>query len=156
MTDLVGKITKVLLLLMMAVTVIIAILFYIDIAGVKEGGATPTGWVEAFLKLSYIFGIVAAIAAVGFGLFKFVMKFVDKPMDGVKMLIPFIVLGIIAMVAYGYAADTALTIEGYTGTDNFDGSKALKWSGAGLIAMYLLAGLATLSIVFAEASKIVK
>ena len=155
MTDLVGKITKVLLLLMMAVTVVVAILFYIDIS-VPEGEATPTGYVSVLLNLVYIFAIFAGICAVGFGLFKFVMKFVESPMDGVKMVIPFVVLIIVGFIAYGNASDSALGMENYLGTDNFDGSKSLKWSGAGLIGMYILAVLAAASILFAEVSKLLK
>jgi len=155
MTDLVGKITKVLLLLMMAVTIVVAILFYIDIS-VPEGEATPTGMVSVLLNLVYVFGIVAGIAAVGFGLFKFVMKFIESPMNGVKMVIPFVVLIIVGFLAYGNASDQQLIMENYSGTDNFNGSSSLKWSGAGLIGMYILAILAIASILFAEVSKLLK
>ena len=58
------------------------------------------------------------------------------------------------MYYWYYIIDTILKIPAYSGTDNVP--SVLKKVGTGLISMYILLGLAVLTIVYTEISKYFK
>jgi hypothetical protein len=104
------------------------------------------------LGWAYILFIIAALAAV---LFPLISTVTD-----VKAILQLLaILGAAAiLVVFSYfvlASDTAISIIGYTGTDNTN-PKALKWIGTGLYSTYIIFGIALLSILYSEVAKLFK
>jgi len=154
MKDNLSKISGIIRIALIVIAIIIAALFYSDLASVSDEALLPDNWVNSFLKYAYFLAIAAAVVAVGFALWSLVLKFMDKPKQAALGLIPIILLVLVAVFAYSYASDTPLPMENYEGTDNVPGT--LKWSGAGLYTTYALFVGAVAAIAYAEVSKIIK
>lgn len=153
MSNIIGKITNILLIVLIAISAILAIMFYIDISGAGEYDGV-TQFTGVLIDWTIALFIIAAAAAVVFSLMNIVLKFMDNAMAATKSIIPFVIVGLIFMVAYFMASDVPLHMPNYEGSDNVPGT--LKWSDAGLIMTWILLGLAIVSILYAEVSKLLK
>lgn len=156
MNDNLSKLSKIILAVLIVIGVIITALFYMDLASVSDEALIPDQWVNNFLKYAYIIGIAAAVIAVGFALYSFVLRLMDNPKKAVISLLPIIVLVLVVVIAYSSASDLALDMPNYTGTDNVDGHSNLKWTGAGLYSMYALLLGALAAIIVTELTKALK
>lgn len=135
----------------------------IDQGTVDESSSTDSDIVDKvgainflgyYFQWSYVLFFIAAVGAIGFAIFLIVMKFIDEPKKAVFMLVPFLIVGVLILISYAMASDTNLVMPTYDGPDNVP--FWLKWSGAEIILTYLLVGLAALSIIYVEVSKIFK
>ena len=97
----------------------------------------------------FLFALTVAITLI-FAL----MNIFTNPGGAKKALFSIVGIGILIVIAYFLASDQILEIPGYEGTGN--NPSTLKWVGTGLITMYLLAGIAFLSILYVEISRIFK
>ena len=181
MTDNISKITKILLLVLFVISILFAVKFYMgasledvdakELSRIEEvadndGMLSSTdslteeriaaiNWLGYFLKFSYIIGILAAIFAVGFSIWNFALKFMDSPKKGLMALIPIILVLIVVFIAYSNASSDLLTMPSqYDGTDNVP--NILKWTGTGMITMYIFFALAVGSIIYVEIAKAFK
>ncbi|NBC82864.1 MAG: hypothetical protein GVY19_05730 [Bacteroidetes bacterium] len=145
-------ILRIVLIVLMAVSGIFIILFYFGSAVQGTEGTEfyePT-ITEGMLKWTYILFFVAIAAAVGFPL----AYSINNPESAKKTGLAILFLGVVVLVAYLLADNTVLTIPGYKGEDNVP--QTLKWAGTGLLTMYLLLGIAILTIIGTEVAKIIK
>ncbi len=156
MNDNISKISLIMRVVLIAIAVIVAIFFYLDLASVEDEALIPDNWVNRFLKYSYILAIGAAILTVGFALLGLGMKFIDSPKKALIGIIPAIILLIVVLVGHSMASDVALDMPNYEGTDNVTGHFNLKWSGTGLYVSYFLIFGAIAAILYAEVSKLLK
>lgn len=148
MTDNIAKITKVILWVLIALSMFFALMLFLN------ASETETTWITNGLNYTIILLIATAAVAVIFSLWIFAMIFMARPKKALVKLIPIVLLGVILLIAYTRASDIPLDMPNYEGEDNVAGP--LKWSGAGLIMTYVLIGLAVLSILYAEISRLFK
>ncbi len=181
MTDNISKITKILLFVLFAIAILFTVKFYAGIASIEdmkadefsqiekiaEDGTMLSGtdsltdekvatvnWLGYFFKFMYALGIIATVFAVGFAVWNFILKLIDNPLKGLMGLLPMVILGIIIFVAYTNASDVKLVMPQYDGTDNEQ--SILKWTGTGMITMYIFFALAVVSIIYVEIAKMFK
>jgi flagellar biosynthesis protein FlhB len=79
---------------------------------------------------------------------------IAKPKKAFKSIVFIIVLCFILLFAYAASSDELLNMPNYEGQDNTQG--VIKWTGTGIIMMYILLGLAVISIVYYEISRFIK
>ncbi len=148
MTDNIAKITKVLLWVLIALSIFFALMLFMNTT------EEDTAWIANSLTFTEILLYLTAGAAVLASLYIFAMKLIAKPKRALISLIPIILVVIIFIIAKSQASDAILDMPNYTGDANVPGQ--LKWSGTGLIMMYVLLGLAFVSIIYAEVSRFFK
>jgi len=148
MTDNIAKITKILLWVLIALSVFFALMLFTNTT--EEN----TTWVGNSLTFTEILLYLTAGAAVVASLYIFTMKLIAKPKRALISLIPILLLLVIFIIAKSQASDAILDMPTYDGDANVPSQ--LKWSGTGLIIMYVLLGLAVVSIIYAEVSRFFK
>ena len=146
------RVLSIILYVLMIVSAVLVGLFYFG--GVVEGTEgtnleEPT-ITNTILNWTYILFAIAAVAAILFPVVYMVMH----PQNAKKAGIAIIGLAIVVFVAYSLASDQLLTLIDYTGTDN--NPQTLKLADTGLISMYILLGVAVLSIIYVEIAKLFK
>ncbi len=145
-------IVKIILWVIMGISVVLLGWFYF---GPKVPGTAGTTLEEPVvtniaLWWAYVlFGLAVVITL----LFSFANIFTSKKaLKGA--LISLVALVVLFGAAYMLASDQVLNIPGYEGSGNTP--TVLKWVGTGLIAAYLLAGIAFLAIIYVEVAKLFK
>jgi len=145
-------IVKIILWVIMGISVVLLGWFYF---GPKMPGTAGTTLEEpaatnVALWWSYIlFGLAVVVTL----LFSFINIFTNKKAFK-GALISLLALAILFGVSYIFASDQPLNMPGYEGSGNTP--PVLKWVGTGLIAAYLLAGIAFLTILYVEITKLFK
>jgi len=148
MTDNIAKITKVILWVLIALSLFFALMLFLN------ASEENTTWISNGLQFTTILLYLTIGAAVVSSLYIFAMIFMARPKKALVKLIPIVLLGVILLIAYSQATDIPLDMPNYDGEDNVPGP--LKWSGAGLYTTYALFGLAILSILYVEISRLFK
>ncbi len=148
MTDNIAKITKILLWVLIALSAFFALMLFLNT------NETDTIWVDNALTYAEIILVVSICAAVLSVLYIFIMKLKARPKKALISIIPIVILIMIVLFAYASSSDQVLTMPTYEGPDNVP--ETVKKTGAGIIVMYALIGLAIASIVFVEISKLLK
>ncbi|MBA7522898.1 hypothetical protein ES705_15018 [subsurface metagenome] len=105
---------------------------------------------QTFLVWTYILGGLTAGLALTFP----IINVIQNPKSVKKGLFVILGVAVLIFIAYSLASNQVLNIPGYDGKDNV--AKTLKFTGTGLITMYILAGLAVLSIIYSEIAKYFK
>jgi len=145
-----SKILRIVLLVLLLISVVFTVMFY---AGptVMVGSHEAPIYTESFLVWAYALAGIAVLMSVIFPLF----QMVTNPAKAKKSILGIVLLGAVILVAYLIAGDTPL---GITNPDlvHFDVPSTLKQVGTGIQSMYLLIGLAVISILFTEVAKIFK
>ena len=146
------RILSILLYILLAVSAVLILIFYF---GPDVEGTTGTNleeptitnvilrWAQALLGIGAVLAIVFPLGYM-----------IANPKNATKALIALVFIGVVVVVGYLLASDQVMQLTAYQGTDN--NPETLKWSGTGLISMYLLLGLAVLSIVYSEIAKFFK
>ena len=131
----------------MGISIVLAVLFYFggNIPNTEEPRVT-----NIILNWGYILIIIAGILALAFPVIYAIMR--PQNLKRIGMIVVF--AAVIVVIAYLLASDEVLKIPAYSGTDNVP--SVLKKVGTGLISMYILLGLAVLTIVYTEISKYFK
>ena len=146
MTDNIAKITKIILWVLIALSLFFALMLFINTT------EEDTTWISNALSFTKIVLYLTIAATVISSLYIFVMIFLAKPKKALIKLIPIVLLGVILLFAYIKASDIPLDMPNYDGDANVP--VQVKWSGTGLIMMYVFLGLAVLSIIYVEIARL--
>jgi dolichol kinase len=127
-------------------------MFYLNVVPLSnpeeqmEHGVTDT-----FIWWAYIlFGICAVLAFLVFPLWGFVQQIIDNPKSVVKTVVIIAAVALVCIIAYAMADGSFSSI---TNTLVETNETELKWSGAGLNALYISLGIAVLAVIYAEVAK---
>ena len=146
------KILGILTIVLFVVSAIIVVMFYMNVVPLSnpqeqmEHGVTDT-----FIGWAYILFFVCAILAfLVFPLWGFVQQIIDNPKSVVKTLVIIAAVALVCIVSYALADGSFNSI---TDTLVETNETELKWSGAGLNALYISLGIAVLAVIYAEVAK---
>lgn len=146
------KILGILTIVLFLVSAIIVVMFYLSVVPLSspeeqmEHGVTDT-----FIWWAYIlFGICAVLAFLVFPLWGFVQQIIDNPKSVVKTVVIIAAVALVCIIAYAIADGSFSSI---TNTLVETNETELKWSGAGLNALYISLGIAVLAVIYAEVAK---
>ncbi|MCI0523010.1 MAG: hypothetical protein L0Y37_05065 [Bacteroidales bacterium] len=146
------QLTVILSWVLMALTVIFAILFYFG--GVVKG-TEGTRFEEPTVTnsfIAYAYFLLAVVLLIT--LFFSIRNMVLNP-KGIKMALVALGVGAVLVVIAALLADnTVLDLPHYKGSDNVP--RTLFWTDIGLYVAYFLAALAFISIIYSEISKFFK
>ena len=138
MTVLASKILRIFLAVLLAISALLALLFYID--AISD---------DVLIYWGYFLVILTAAITILFPIAFLILN----PKNSIKIFIGIGLMVVIAIIAYSLAtvgfSDLELEKFGIT-------SGTAKYVGAGLIFTYILATLAVLSIIYASISRIFK
>lgn len=138
MTILASKILRIFLAVLLALSALLAILFFVDV--VSD---------DILIYWGYFLVIFTAVITILFPIVAMIMN----PKNSIKIFIALGLMVIIAIIAYSLSqvGFTDLQLEKLEVT-----ADTSKYVGAGLIFTYILAGLAVLTIIYASISRIFK
>ena len=146
------KILGILTIVLFLVSAVIVVMFYLYVVPLSnpeeqmEHGVTDT-----FIWWAYIlFGICAVLAFLVFPLWGFVQQIIDNPKSVVKTVVIIAAVALVCIIAYAMADGSFSSI---TNTLVETNETELKWSGAGLNALYISLGIAVLAVIYAEVAK---
>ena len=152
MSNKTSKILQILTWVLMGITVIFALIFYLgevkpETVGTRLEEPTIT---QSFLVWAYILFVITA----GITLVFSILNFIVNPKGGKKTLVSLLGGVVIIVIAYLLSDATVLDMPFYDGKDNVPGT--LKFVDTVMFTAYILAALAFLSIVFSSVSKVFK
>ncbi len=131
---------------LLAITLAFAGFFYFG--GYVEGAVYDTpNYTEPFLNWGKFLVIATAAVTIIFEIVFLVLR----PKNAVRSLVSILGLAVIIFIAYVLGDGTPLNLPGYEGKDNV--ASMLIMSDTFLYTMYFLFGIALLSIVYAEISR---
>ncbi len=142
-----SKVLRIVLIILLAVSAVLGILFY---AGGEDISGQPI-YTNTFIVWAYILAGIAVVFAIVFPIF----QMIKNPKAAVKGLLGLVVVAVIVFVAYAVSSGEKL---GITNPElmQYDVRGTLKYAGTLLNSVYFLAGLAILSMIYAEVSKMFK
>ena len=146
------KILGILTIVLFLVTAVIVVMFYLNVVPLSNPEEQMAhGITDTFMWWAYILFIVCAILAfLVFPLWGFVQQIIDNPKSVVKTLVVVAAVALVCIVAYALADGSFSSI---TDTLVETNETELKWSGAGLNALYISLGIAVLAVIYAEVAK---
>ena len=134
------KLSKVTTIVLWALMVI-SVLFLILYAGTKSITEEP------FIIWSYVLIFTAVALAVGFP----VVNAIANPKGLKGMVIGLVSIGIILAISYALSSDEIMTNVSLGNDPN--PAATMKYAGTSIITVYLLLGVAVISVIYAEVSK---
>ena len=145
-----SKILKILTWVLMGITIVFALLFYLgdvkpETAGTRLEEPVIT---QSFLVWAAILLFLTAGITVVFS----IINFIVNPKGGKKTLVSFVFGIVVILIAFLMADDTVLNMPYYDGKDNVPGM--LKFADTMLFTSYLLIVVAFLSIVGSAVSRL--
>lgn len=150
MSNITSRIIQIFLWVLMAVTIVLAVIFYfgnVENEGTRMEEPVVT---QTFLSWAYILFFIAAGVTIIFS----IVSMIINP-QGIKKGIFSLLIGVaVIVVAYLLADDTVLNMPYFTGKGNEP--TTLKYVGTGLFTAYILIGLAFLAILWSSVSRIFK
>ena len=152
MSNLSSKILKILMWVLMGITIVMALIFYVGnvVPGTEGTRIEEPTITQSFLVWAYILFFATAGITVIFS----IVNFIKNPKGGKKSLVGLLAAAIIIVVAFLLADDTVLNMPYYDGKDNVPAT--LKFVDTTMFTTYILAGLAFLSIIVSSVSKMFK
>ena len=152
MSTLYSKIISIVLWVLMGISIILLVLFYFGkvVPGTEDTNLHEPVITQTFLVWAYILGGLTAGLALTFPIINVILN----PKSAKKGLFVILGIAVLIFIAYSLASDQVLNIPGYDGKDNV--AKTLRFTDTGLITMYILTGLAVLSIIYSEIAKYFK
>lgn len=152
MSNLSSKILKILTWVLMAVTIVFAVIFYLGniVPGTEGTRIEEPTITQSFLVWAYILFLLTA----GVTLFFSVVNFVVNPKGAKKSLVGLVAAIAIIVISYLLSDDTLLNMPFYDGKDNVPGT--LKFVDTTLFTAYILVGIAFLSIIWSSISRVFK
>ena len=146
------KILSVLTIVLFLVSAVIVVMFYLNVVPLSNPEEQMAhGVTDTFIGWAYIlFGICAVLAFLVFPLWGFVQQIIDNPKSVVKTVIIVAAVALVCIIAYALADGSFSSI---TSTLVETNETELKWSGAGLNALYISLGIAILAVIYAEVAK---
>ena len=146
------KILGILTIVLFVVSAVIVVMFYMKVVPLSnpqeqmEHAVTDTLMWWAYI----LFGICAVLAFLVFPLWGFVQQIIDNPKSVVKTVVIIAAVALVCIVAYALADGSFSSI---TDTLVETNETELKWSGAGLNALYISLAVAVLAVIYAEVAK---
>jgi hypothetical protein len=152
MSNLSSKILKILTWVLMAVTIVFAVIFYLGniVPGTEGTRIEEPTITQSFLVWAYILFLLTA----GVTLFFSIVNFVVNPKGAKKSLVGLVAAIAIIVISYLLSDDTLLNMPFYDGKDNVPGT--LKFVDTTLFTAYILVGIAFLSILWSSISRVFK
>lgn len=141
---------------LLAISAILAVIFYINAGNINSKDSYAKQLADAGPILNYLaYWLYLLIAlAVFFAVLFPVIRMFGNPKSAIKTFIGIVVVAILIFVAWQFADGTIMDIAGYTGPDNIP--TRLKMVDVAIFMMYALVGVAGLSLIYAEVSKLFK
>ena len=152
MSEKITRITSILLWILMGLTVIFAILFYIGgvVPGTEGTRYQEPKVTNSFIVFAYILLAVTILTLLFFAFRNYVMN--PKGLRGV--LIALGVVAVLVGISTLLADNTVLDLPHYKGSDNVP--RTLFWTDIGLFVAYFLLAGAFLTIIYSVVSKYFK
>lgn len=146
------KILGILTIVLFVVSAVIVVMFYAKVVPLSSDVEQMEHPItDTFIGWAYIlFFVCALLAFLVFPLWDFVKQIMDNPKSVVKTLIVIAVVALVCVIAYVLADGSFNSITETLAETN---EKELKWSGAGLNALYISLGIAVLAVIYAEVAK---
>jgi Kef-type K+ transport system membrane component KefB len=146
------KILGILTIVLFLVSAIIVVMFYMNVVPLSNPQEQMDNSItDTFIGWAYILFFVCAILAfLVFPLWSFVQQIIDNPKSVVKTLVVIAAVALVCIIAYALADGSFDSITSTTVETN---ENELKWSGAGLNALYISLGVAVLAVIYAEVAK---
>jgi len=146
------KILGILTIVLFVVSAVIVVMFYAKVVPLSSDVEQMEHPItDTFIGWAYIlFFVCALLAFLVFPLWDFIKQIIDNPKSVVKTLIVIAVVALVCVIAYVLADGSFNSITETLAETN---EKELKWSGAGLNALYISLGIAVLSVIYAEVAK---
>ena len=146
------KILGILTIVLFVVSAVIVVMFYMNVVPLSNPQEQMDHSItDTFIGWAYIlFFICAILAFLVFPLWSFVQQIIDNPKSVVKTLVVVAAVALVCIVAYALADGSFSSI---TDTLVETNETELKWSGAGLNALYISLGVAVLAVIYAEVAK---
>lgn len=155
-TGIANKIGQVFYLILLAVSVVLIIAFYVNNGNVDPDDSFTKQMVDIGPILNYfiIWAYVLVGLAIFFTLIFPLVNMVTNPKSGLKTLVSLAVFAVVLFIGYKLADNSLMELPGYTGNDN--NSETLKLTGMGIYTMYFMLGGAILTMVYSAISKAFK
>jgi len=152
MSNFTSRIIQIILWVLMAITIVFAIIFYFG--NVKEGTA-GTKLEEPLITNTFLsYAFILFFITIGLTLIFAIINVIINPKGIKKGILSIVLAAVIIIVAYLMADDTVLRMPHYTGGGNVP--KTLKIVDTGLITAFFLLVFAFLSILWSSVSRIFK
>jgi hypothetical protein len=151
MSNILSKIITISLYALMGISVLLMLIFYFgaEVPGTENTPMREPVVTETLLLWSYILVGLAALTAIIFPLIRMAMN----PKNAKKTLIGLVGVAVIVFIAWQFSSDEILPLA----TENPDNvPHVLRLAGAQLGTMYILLGLAVLSIFYTEIRSLFK
>lgn len=152
MSNITSRIIQIILWVLMAVTIVFAVIFYFGnmVEGTEGTRLEEPVITQTFLSWAYILFFAAAAVTIIFS----VINIVINPKGIKKGIIALVGAVVIIIIAYLMADDTVLEMPYFTGKGN--DPTTLKWVDTGMFTAYILVALAFLAIIWSSVSRIFK
>jgi len=151
MSDRSSKIISIILYILLGVSAILGVLFYAgpEKASSLQSVASQPIYTQQFIVWAYILVGLATVFTLGFPL----VKAIIHPQNAKKGIVPLISILVIVGLAFYFSSDQPMQI---MGSDLGDNQEVMKYAGTMIISVYLLAGVALVSILYSEVVNIFK
>jgi hypothetical protein len=141
---------------LMAVSVILTLIFYLNIGNVNTNDPLAKRIVDMGSPLdyltfwAYLLTLLSVLVAIGFP----AIQIFSNPKSGIKALLSVIGIGVLMFAAYQLGDDTIMNIAGYNGTGNVP--KTLKLTDMAIFSMYAMVAGSIIALLYSEISKLFK
>lgn len=142
-----SKILKIFLIVLLTLSAILTIVFY---AGGEDLNGDPK-----FTNLYILWAYILTGMAVGLALVFPIIQMITNPKNAKKGLMGMVALVVVIAIAYFMSSSELLGITD-TALVQYDTPGTLRYAGMMINAVYLLSGLAILSMIYSEVSKAFK
>ena len=142
-----NKILRILQIVLLALSALFAIMFY---AGGDDISGNPT-----FTNLFIVWAVILLGISVGLAVIFPIIQMITNPKNAKKGLIGIVALVVVLAIAYVMSSSEQL---GITNPElmQYDVPSTLKYAGTMINSIYVLAGVAILSMIYTEVAKIFK
>ena len=152
-----SKILRIVLLVLLAISVLLGVLFYIKIAPLKPDEIITPDLMK-YIDWFMAWGVILTVLVV---FFTFVvgpiMAIISNPKGVVKSLISIVILAVIVGIGFAFSSPSTEGINLAAGLDSITNiAPKLKIADTSFYTIYILAGLGVLAIFFAEIKGLLK
>lgn len=148
--NLVNLIVKIITWVLMGLSVVVALVFFFRIS--KASPEQEALVAEPYIVWAYILFGIAAFLSIIFPIIFFILN----PRNAVKALLGIAAVGLVFVVGY-FMADTTPIITAVSATNpDFSDASVLRFADTGIIATYILFGIAVLSLLFTGVRSLIK
>lgn len=145
------KILSYLLIVLFVITAILVVMFYTQVVPIaNEADQIAHGTTDMTLGWAVVLFGVCAVAAVAFPVYEFVKQLIDNPKSAIKTIVMIVAVAVVCIIAYSLASGS---MDSITPTLVETDEPTLKWSGAGLNALYITLGISIIAVIYAEVAK---